>query len=311
MRIMISHCCMASITFIFSIFLLAIAQPAQAQFSFEEPEVELGEVEVEYHGAHFSGLPRFVPKDGDDDDGPPTLENEVVRQGHEAEISFGATEWLAVGVGAEFEEERGENGRFGSLDLTEVEVFGRAEIVPIEGDGFGASFFVGYESTVADGEDGEQFVFGPILKAARGPVSATANLVAARSFDNAEVEIEDGEIEIERTPDHWNFKYAGQVLVEVNERIDLAVEAYGDVTDIGGDVAGDDPDKHRIGPVVYLNLELGRDNSSGVDDDDLAENGNGGDEDESPELRLGFGVLFGLNNNTADVAVKWSAALEF
>lgn len=133
MRVQLGHSVSAVFILIMSLFFFASTQPVLAQFSVEEPEVELGEVEVEYHGAHFSGLPRFVPKDDDDDDddGPPTLENEVVRQGHEAEISFGATEWFAVGVGAEFEEERGENGRFGSLDLTEVEVFGRAEIVPI------------------------------------------------------------------------------------------------------------------------------------------------------------------------------------
>lgn len=148
------------------------------------------------------------------------------------------------------------------------------------------------------------------MKAARGPVSATANLFAARSFDNAEVEIEDGEAEIERTPDHWNFNYAGQVLVQVNERIGLAVETYGEVADIGNDVAGNDPDKHRIGPVLYLSFDLGKDNGVGDDDDDVAGNG-GDDDDESPELKLGFGVLFGLNDETSDVAVKWDATLEF
>ena len=184
------------------------AGPASAQFEVEEPEVEKGEIEIEYHGATFSGRPSVAAQDDDDDDdddeGPAMLENEVLRQGHEVEITGGVTDWWAFGVGAEFEEERGEDGSFGSLNLSEIEISNRIEIVPMDDDadsGFGAGLFLGYGTTVGKGEEEDTVKVGALLSGKRGKVSATGNLFLVNVFDIRETEIEDGEVEVERTPD--------------------------------------------------------------------------------------------------------------
>ena len=292
------------------------AGPASAQFEVEEPEVEKGEIEIEYHGATFSGRPSVAAQDDDDDDddeGPAMLENEVLRQGHEVEITGGVTDWWAFGVGAEFEEERGEDGSFGSLNLSEIEISNRIEIVPMDDDadsGFGAGLFLGYGTTVGKGEEEDTVKVGALLSGKRGKVSATGNLFLVNVFDIRETEIEDGEVEVERTPDHWDFEYAWQLKVQKTERLAFGVEGFGEVPDISGDVAGPTPEKHRIGPVLYLTFQKQR--FSPGDDDDA--NGNGEadeDDDEGPTLNMAFGVLFGLNDDTSDVALKWDVELEF
>ncbi|MCG8562778.1 MAG: hypothetical protein MI824_23515 [Hyphomicrobiales bacterium] len=43
---------------------------------------------------------------------------------------------------------------------------------------------------------------GPVLKAAKGPVSVMAKLFPVHVFDAEEKEIEDGVLEIDAIPDH-------------------------------------------------------------------------------------------------------------
>ena len=46
-------------------------------------------------------------------------------------------------------------------------------------------------------------------------------------------------------------------------------------------------------------------------DDDDKPGFNGDDDDEGTSVRVGAGVLFGLNENTSDYALKWSVEIEF
>ena len=69
------------------------------ELEIEEPEVEKGEIELEYRGGWFTGRPApavAMQDEDEDDDGdrPGELENEVVRQSHEVEVEVGITEWL-------------------------------------------------------------------------------------------------------------------------------------------------------------------------------------------------------------------------
>ncbi len=318
------------------------AQAARAQFEIEEPEVEKGEIEIEYHGAYFKGLPRRpvrVEEDrddedaaddddaadaGDDDDDEELvlvpfepastfrdaqgeLENEVIRQGHEIEILGGITDWLLLGVSAEFEKERNEDGSFQSLELSEIGGGARIEIIPLDDErgGLGAALQVSYETSVLTRENGNRFRVGPLLKVAKGPFSATANLFLAKLTDLREVEIEDDEITTERTPDHWDFDYAWQVKRKKG-RLGFGVEGFGTMQDVSGDVPGkSNPEKHRLGPTLYWTFEQPRPFASAGDDD------GDGDDDEGARMEMTFGVLFGLNNETSDVALKWDFELEF
>lgn len=273
---------------------LASPTTAWAQFEVEKPEVKKGEFELEYHGAYFNGLP--------------SLPTDAARQGHEFEAFYGLTEWLQIKAAIEVEKERVEDGTFNSLKLSEIEGQAKVELLPIEGDGFGISFLGRYGESVVSNEDGSSILFGPILKAASGPLSITANLFPVYNFDNKETEIEfeegEAEVEIETTPDHWNFDYALQVKHQTWERVALGAEVFGEFEDFANNVADSGPDKHRMGPVIYVSLGEGH--------------GHGGHDDENghsvgglPSAHFAFGVLFGLNDDTSDVALKWDADFQF
>jgi len=269
--------------------------PARAQFEVEQPEIEKGAFELEYHGGYFIGRP--------------SLPTDAARQGHEFEAFYGLTDWLQVKGTAELEQERAEDGSFNSLKLSEVEAQSKIGLIPLEGDGFGASFLTAYAESVVSNEDESAITFGPILKAKRGPLSFAANLFPVYRFDIKETEIEneegEAEVEIELTPDHWNLDYAWQLKHQTAETWAIGVEGFGGFEDISNDVTDNGPDKHRLGPVVYLEFgDHGHGAGKRVGGHDLAEPG-------LPALEIAFGVLFGLNDYTSDVALKWDAEIAF
>ena len=292
----------------------------------EDPEIEKGEIEFEYRGGWFSGLPSAPPRvgtedeSGDEDDdeeeaaGEPAskiggIENEVLRQVHEMEVEIGLTDWLQFQAGLEYEQERNEEGTgFNSLKLSEVEFAALFEMVPVPVHGVGATLFLGYQESLVDGEDATAYVIGPLVKAASGPLSATGNFYFNRIVDISETEFEDGITERTVTPDHWSFSYAGQVRYMAGGWIGFGAEAFGEVTDIGDEVASlspqGEPEIHLIGPTLYLktggNGDGGRENG----DDDMAES-------PEPSLEATLGLLFGLTDDTSDITLKWDAEVEF
>lgn len=273
---------------------------AVAEFEVEEPEVEKGKVEIEVHGDAHSGLPSLISSDGG-------IENEVVRHADEVEFGLGLTDFFSIALQVEFEKEREEDGSFTNFNFSEIGFESKIVIIPVPKKGFGTSLFLEYEQTIASGEEAKTFGVGPIVKYANGPFSATGNMIFNRAFDisETEIEIDDGDVEVEvnKTPDHWNFAYAWQVKYQVSKMVGVGAEGFGDILDISGDVSSptgiDHPDTHRIGPMLYLNFG-----------DDEAEKGEGEGE-EGMEISTTLGVLFGLNNQTSDIAVKWDVEFEF
>ena len=225
-----------------------ICGPAMAgDLEIEDPEVEKGEVEFEYRGGWFSGLPSPPPmadadRDGDNEDddvavaGPGVggIENEILRQVHEIEIEIGLTDWLQFQAGVEYEQERNEEGAgFNSLKLSEVEYAALVELVPVPSQGFGATLFLGYEESLVEGEDATAYVIGPLVKAQSGPLSATGNFYFDRVVDIVETEFEDGMTVRTVTPDHWTFSYGGQLRHMAGGWFGIGAEAFGEVSDIG------------------------------------------------------------------------------
>lgn len=297
---------------------------AQAQFEVEEAEIEKGEIEVEAHGAHFSGFPKFMVVDDDEEEG---FESEVVRNGVSLEVGFGITDWLKLSVEAEFEEERSGDGSWSNFEFTEVGVGAKVELLEAEDDGVGIAFLVEFEKAVREEktleiegdefeleaeDEGKTLSFGPIFALKNGPWSATTNLLFSYVFDGKETEsegdVDNGALEVEevtvtKADEYWNFDYAVQVKYQITNMFGVGVEAYGTITDIG-DTFEDSADKHRLGPVLYVNF--------GDDDDgDEGEVDNDEEEEEGPEVAMAFGVLFGLNDDTSDIAVKWDMEVEF
>jgi hypothetical protein len=312
--------------------------PASAQFNefeIKEPKVEAGEVEIEYLGDYSFGQPRrrFAAEE------PGEFEfdgNEFARQRHVLGLGYGLTNWLGLEVSVEFEEERFEDAEsiaqarsFDDLKATEVQVEGTVVLVPARKGGVGVAFL--FEHNIAiDRDEGDQLFLGTALQYAVGPWSATANLYGVRHFFGKE-ELDDRVIHDER----WDFQYAAQVKYQVNDALALAVEGFGVVERVGdsgtkGDerVLFGDFDRHLLGPALYYSwgggddrasrkagkrLHVrsadanGRNDKNGDDDDDDEKNGGS----EGPEYTLGTGVLFGLNDNTSDVVLKWALSVEF
>jgi hypothetical protein len=320
-------------TWFFALFVSAAAiwgvlSPAQAQFEVEEPEAEQGEVEFEYNGDYHFGNPRrrVVEEAGE----VIADENEVWRQRHVFGLGMGLTNFFRLSVEAEFEQELLDDideialaNAFGELEPVEIQFEGIVVLRPLKGDGFGAAAFISYVAAL--GDDPNQFQTGPILKAAQGPWSATTNLFFVKNIGGGEREPDGSIFRDER----WDFQYAWQVKYEASEQWALALEGFGNINRLGDsgrrseavELFGDQ-DQHRFGPVGYYTFKRPR-GARAASLKDLNGNGDGPkakgngnddddeDEDESTTVTAGFGVLFGLNENTSDVALKWSLEVEF
>jgi hypothetical protein len=269
---------------------IPLVETAQAQFHVEHPEVYQGEIEAEYFGSYYSGLPR-----------PPA---EAPRHGHAFELSYGLTHWWSLTVAAEAEKERNEEGGFNAFKLSEIELETVLELLPLEGDGLAFSLFAKYGESLVNGVDESEIAFGPIVKAVKGATSITGNLFPVYAFDLQETKIEDGEIEIERETNHWNLDYAWQLKHQATDMIAFGVEGFGGFADLGGDLPGTQAERHRLGPVLYVTLGEGGDHRPGHSDHAAhAESG--------PEIELAIGALIGLNDDTSDLTLKWDAEIEF
>jgi hypothetical protein len=298
------------------------------QLEIREPKVEAGEVELEYLGDYNFGQPRrraFVEPSGD------LLfdANEFARQRHTFGVGYGLTRWLGLQIAVEAEQERLDDPEafadaraFGALKVTEIEVESTIVLIPTPRTGLGVAALVEYNFAI-DRDEADQLFLGAALQYAWGAWSATANLYAVRHVGGRE-ELEGTLISDER----WDFQYAAQLKYGVNDKLALALEAYGVIERLGrsGTKSEErehfgDFDRHLLGPVLYYSW--GGDDDRGAkkrgkgprvrgasakgksDDNDR----NGGN--EGPSYTAGAGVLFGLDDTTSDVVLKWTLGAEF
>ncbi len=82
----------------------------------------------------------------------------------------------------------GEKDDFLQLRGTEVEGQLVAEIIPLNGPGFGLSLMVEASSAVESAE-GNSIAIGPIVKLQQGAFSATANLLFVKAFGGENEEV--------------------------------------------------------------------------------------------------------------------------
>lgn len=255
--------------------LLIWTVPANA-LSLEEAGVEKGEVEIQYEATYT------------DDNGEDAFEHE-----HEIEAQLGITNWLLLTVGIGFEEEEGES----SFDFSEIEAATTIELIDPEKNGFGFSLFGRLSKEFAqedDEKDESEFAIGVIAEQTFNKNwLVRGNLFYIGDINNEEDERFDG------------VEYAYQVRYQMTERFGIGVEGYGSHKDFD-DEDEEDTNEHKVGPVIYFSHELDRrhEQVSLKDDDDE-------DEEEGMELEAQFGILFGTNDDTADVTVKWGLELDF
>lgn len=283
----------------------AVAGPYVGQFELKTLESQEGSLEFQSQNAWSTGQPHRASavRNGETvyDD------NTVIGQRHALEFEMGFTSYLKMRVGIEYERERIEEPllasgaeSFGPLRLEEVGAEVIAILIPREGDGFGLGTVVEVERPFEAGEP-MSVIVGPIIEVASGPWLFAAVPALVHSFGG---EADDDGIK----DDKWDFSYAAQLAYKASDEWKFTLEAYGTIDRLGntgerGEAAElfGDHDQHRLGPIVYYTLDLGRDL--------LVQPGDSGD--EASELRVGLGLLAGLNENTPDATLKFSVEVEF
>lgn len=302
------------------------AEPAIGQFELKGLEAEPGEVEFQSQNAWSFGQPRR--RIGQDEDGVVYDDNSVTRQRHALEIEMSLTHFLRMRVGIEYEKERFDEpalpalaNSFDDLKLTEVAVEGVVILKPVPKEGgLGFGLLTEFEHPTEPGEL-NSILIGPIFGAQIDRWSALLNVMFIKHFGSGEMS-EDGR----ERDDKWDIGYAAQVKYDFNPSWALALEAYGTFDRIGNSGGPDegaqlfgDHDQHRAGPIVYREWRVGggRDGpkSQGAKvaglDDDAGAKGKDDDDEEGVLMRVGTGVLFGLNDNTPDATLKLSFEAEF
>jgi hypothetical protein len=232
--------------------ILVSVQPVSAQFYVPSPDVEKGELTLEEHGAFYSG----------------PGEDERQRQSHELEAKYGFTDRLEGIVELTARENIGD-----SLKWHRLELGGQYELVERHGDGWGLAFRSLYEWALQDG-DPDEILFGPLAKYVRGQDSATVNAFFI------------GQVGDHRDIDSLEFKFNWRLKHEFNETWGLGIEGYSEIEDLSHTGTWDEQ-KHRMGPVAYLELE------------------------GMPKWEFAAGTLFGVSDATSDVTFKFDIEAEF
>jgi len=286
----------------------ASAEPFVGQFELKTLDAEPGAYEFQSQNAWSHGRP---PRAIDQDDNGELLfdENSVFGERYALELEMGLTASLKMRVGVEFERERIEEpasiaqaNDLGSLELGELGAELIAVLVPRESDGTGFGLVVELEGP-PDQEEPNHLVLGSIFEYQSGRWFAAAVPMLVHSFGG---EVEDGE----RRDDKWDFAYASQLMYRASERWAVALEGYGTIERLWNtghrsetSQRFGDFDQHRLGVIVYYAHQFGASVRSG--------GAGAGADDEGMGLSIGFGVLEGLNEHTADHTIKLSIEIDF
>lgn len=241
--------------------------PAGAEFEIPEVDAEKGAFEAEYRGASHWGLPRIDDaEDGEDD-------LDLLRQSHEVELQYGLTDWWMLRLTPNVEEPDGE-----SIELASIGIETQFVLVPRNGGTLGVALMIGYGpfSAFADGDQPDEFEFGPVVEYAPGPWLITVNPRLTEELGSA------------ADQDGLGFEYAAQARYSVSDRWALAVLGFGEVEELvhAGPLVAQ---AHVLGPSLYLFSAP----------------------DAAREWALGAGVLFGLTDATADAALRVVFAVEY
>lgn len=288
------------------------AGPAINQFEVKNLQSGPGEFEFQSQNAFSTGQSRrrsleTSPGEFAYDD------NTVVRQREALEIQVGITDFFRIRVGIEFEQERldepglfADRNAFGDLELDELSLEGVLVLVKPKPNGVGLGLLVEYGAPLSGGAESQSEVFiGPIVEAHAGPWSFIGNFAVVRHMGG---DAESGNADYVRD-EKWDFSYFLQ-----GQAWALALEAYGTIDRIGDSGTKSeeaalfrDFDQHRAGPVLYYSFFP---NGSGRARGAALKRAEDGEEKEV-EVSVGFGALFGLNENTPDTTYKLSVEVEF
>jgi hypothetical protein len=246
-------------------------------FDVKSPEVEKGEREVEVNSSFFRGFPVSADR---------------VRHGWEAATSYGFTDWLKAGVKLNLDKPTGDDFRASTAGIEGLFLVRKFD------KGFGLAWFMGNDFRIAKDET-STFTFGPVLQFGTEKTSLSLNPFLAKTYGRNR---EDG----------IAFSYAWAAKTEIRENLSIGIEGYGSIPSIGNA-----PDsifhEHQIGPVIYIERELGGGAKPGrgpsIKDTAFAGGEAGGK--DGPRLAIETGILFGLTGATPDVTFKLKAGISW
>jgi hypothetical protein len=266
-------------------------KPALAEFEIQESQVEKGEVELEYRGAVHWGFPKGDKANADEAGAVDTEEDEgPLRQSHDFETQWGATDWLLLTASLTVDQPLGE-----SLNLSTVELGGQVELIERKGDGIGFAFQASYGIATLGG-NADDIEFGPIVELATGKLLLTLNPLFTSQV---------GE---DRQTDGLGFQYGWRAEYDFAKHWGVGVEMFGEIEDLANAGSFNDQN-HSLGPTLFYNP--GED-----DDDDVGQAGDDDNKDKAAgpaklDFSLNVGVQFGLTDVTSDTALKFQGSLAF
>jgi hypothetical protein len=275
-------------------------KPVLAEFEIQEAGIEKGEVELEYRGAYHWGFPRTEKEEAGEDveeGGAGALDTEEaeapLRQSHDFETQWGATEWLLLSLTL-----TGDQPVHEDFALSAVELEGQVELIERKGNGIGLAFQGSYGFATRGGE-ADEIEFGPIVELASGKLLLTFNpLFTSQVGDNRET-------------NGLGFEYGWRAEYDIAKHWGVGVEMFGEIEDLSNPGSFNDQN-HSIGPTLFWM-------AGGDDDEDVGEAAENGDDDgkgngpepAETEFSMNVGVQFGLTDVTSDTALKFQGSLAF
>lgn len=227
-----------------------VASEATCQsFEIKSLHIEKGGIDIDLDNAVFSGR----------------AGNAGNRGGHEQKFNYGVTDWWRLAAAVDWENPVG-----GDLRATHLGIENIFLLRPMkQKHDIGLGLFVALEASIHD-ESTNALVFGPIVTVKWGKLMWTLNPFLEQTFGRNR---EEGVA----------FEYAWQAKYELRDGVEVGVEGYGLVENLG------DPPRlaqqqHRIGPVLYTEFEVAK----------------------NFKVAPSVGALFGLTSATADVALRFN-----
>lgn len=262
------------------------AAPAHAGhdvFHIFTPVVEAEHWGVEALSAYQWGLPAAEEEEG----APPRVALELG-------VHAGVTEFWMAKLALSADQEDGGEFALTGIGFENVFRFSREARDPLDFAWFTA-VGAGLDSGATNAVE-----FGPIVSVSSGSVSLVLNPFFEKTFG-------------ENREDGIAFTYAGRLTYELASQLNVGIEAYGEVENLGNAPHVRDQ-VHRIGPVLYLGTLHGA-HSSSHGHSAHSQVSDGHDHKHAKhghsEWHAEIGFLFGLTQATPDAALKLNVGLEF
>jgi hypothetical protein len=213
---------------------IGTTKPALAEFEIEESQMDKGEVEFEYRGAVHWGLPT---NGGGAGFGAAFDEEEAdvpLRQSHDFELEWAATDWSIFSITLTAEQAKG-----GNLEVSAVEFESKLEMIKRKGDGIGFAFDVSYAQATV-GDEANEIEFGPVVELATGKLLLSFDpFFTDQVGDNADTE-------------SLGFQYGWRAEYDFAKHWGVGVEMFGEIEDLANAGSFDDQN-HSIGPTLFYN----------------------------------------------------------